>query len=188
MDHSCSIFDSKKRLIAQAEHIPVHLGSMPLAVRRTLEVYKDPLERGDMILVNDPAIAGTHLPDLTLIQAVFFGGEIVSYVANKAHHSDIGGKSPGSMPSDSKELREEGLIIEPIKLLESGKIVDEVLRWITSNVRTPKTTMGNLRAQVAANNMGERRVVEVVSRYGADLFKEAVDEAMSISERDVEEE
>ena len=183
MDHSCSIFDSKRRLIAQAEHIPVHLGSMPLAVRKTLEVYQGSFEQGDMILVNDPSIAGTHLPDLTLIKAVFFENELVAYVANKAHHSDIGGKTPGSMPSDSKELREEGLIIPPVKLVESGKIVDDVLDWITSNVRTPRTTVGDLKAQVAANNIGERRVIEVVDKYRIDLFNCAVEEVMSISER-----
>jgi N-methylhydantoinase B len=183
MDHSCSIFDSKKRLIAQAEHIPVHLGSLPLAVKKTLEVYKGSMGQGDMILVNDPSIAGTHLPDLTLIKAVFFDNELVGYVANKAHHSDIGGRSPGSMPSDSKELAEEGLIIPPVKLVESGRIADEVLTWIMGHVRTPKTTMGDLKAQVAANNMGERRAIEVVERYGVEVFEDAVDEVMSISER-----
>jgi N-methylhydantoinase B len=182
MDHSCSIFDSKKRLVAQAEHIPVHLGSMPLAVQKTLEVYQGSLEPGDMILVNDPAIAGTHLPDLTLVKAVFFGNRIVGYAANKAHHSDIGGKTPGSMPSDSKELREEGLIIPPIKLLESGEMVDDVLDWIKINVRTPKITIGDLKAQVAANNTGERRVIEVVEKYGLELFEDAVEKVMSLSE------
>lgn len=183
MDHSCSIFDSKMRLIAQAEHIPVHLGSMPLAVRKTLKVYGDPLVQGDMILVNDPSIAETHLPDLTLIKPVFFNDKVVSYVANKAHHSDIGGTSPGSMPSDSTELRDEGLIIPPIRLVESGKIVDDVLSWIIRHVRNPKTTIGDLKAQVAANNMGGQRVIEVVEKYGVAVFDDAVEEVMLISER-----
>jgi N-methylhydantoinase B len=183
MDHSCSIFDSRRRLVAQAEHIPVHLGSLPFAVHSTLENFKETLEEGDDILVNDPSLAGTHLPDLTLIKPVFYKGSLVGYVANKAHHSDIGGKSPGSMSSDSTDLREEGLIIEPVKLVRSGVIDNGIINMITSNVRTPKITIGDLKAQIAANKTGERRVIEVIERYGADAVVEAVDSAMAISER-----
>jgi N-methylhydantoinase B len=183
MDHSCSIFDVRRRLLAQAEHIPVHLGSLPFAVHSTLESFKETLVEGDDILVNDPALAGTHLPDLTLIKPVFYKGKPAGYVANKAHHSDIGGKSPGSMPSDSTELREEGLIIEPVKLIRSGIVDNDVIDMITSNVRTPKTTIGDLKAQIAANKTGERRLIEVIERYGADVVEEAVDSAMTISEK-----
>jgi N-methylhydantoinase B len=183
MDHSCSIFDSKRRLVAQAEHIPVHLGSLPFAVNATLESFKETLEEGDAILVNDPFLAGTHLPDLTLIKPVFYREKLAGYVANKAHHSDIGGKSPGSMPSDSTDLREEGLIIKPVKLVRSGVIDDDVINMITSNVRTPRITIGDLKAQIAANSMGERRVIEVIERYGVDVVQEAVDKAMTISEK-----
>jgi N-methylhydantoinase B len=93
MDHSCAIFDDRRRLIAQAEHIPVHLGSMALAVRKGLDEFKGKLEPGDMVLLNDPYISGTHLPDLTLIAPVYFDGELMGYAANKAHHTDIGGKA-----------------------------------------------------------------------------------------------
>jgi N-methylhydantoinase B len=183
MDHSCSIFDSKRRLVAQAEHIPVHLGSLPFAVNSTLEHFSETLEEGDDVLVNDPSLAGTHLPDLTLIKPVFYEGRLSGYVANKAHHSDIGGKSPGSMPSDSTDLHEEGLIIEPVKLVRSGAVDNEVLNMITRNVRTPKITIGDLKAQIAANNTGERRLIEVIERYGADVVQGAVGNAMAISEK-----
>jgi N-methylhydantoinase B len=183
MDHSCSIFDSKKRLVAQAEHIPVHLGSLPFAVNATLKSFKETLEEGDAVLVNDPSLAGTHLPDLTLIKPIFYMAKLIGYVANKAHHSDIGGKSPGSMPSDSTDLREEGLVIEPVKLVRSGSIDDDVIDMITSSVRTPKVTIGDLKAQIAANNMGERRVIEVIEVYGVEVVQEAVDKAMNISEK-----
>ncbi|WXG47511.1 MAG: hydantoinase B/oxoprolinase family protein [Candidatus Atabeyarchaeum deiterrae] len=182
MDHSCSIFDSKRRLVAQAEHIPVHLGSLPFGVKNTLTAYTDSLEAGDIILVNDPSVAGTHLPDLMLIKPVFWKKRLLGYVANKAHHSDIGGKTPGSMPSDSTELSQEGLIIPPTKIVEAGRIVQKVMNWITSNVRTPKTTMGDLKAQMAATTIGERRVIEVFERYGSNLVEEAVDRVMTISE------
>lgn len=183
MDHSCSIFDSRRRLVAQAEHIPVHLGSLPFAVNATLESFRETLEEGDDVLVNDPSLTGTHLPDLTLIKPVFHNGRLVGYVANKAHHSDIGGKSPGSMPSDSTDLHEEGLIIEPVKLVRSGIVDNDVINMITSNVRTPKITIGDLKAQIAANKTGERRLIEVIERYGIDVVNEAVDNAMTISEK-----
>ncbi len=183
MDHSCALFDPQYRLIAQAEHIPVHLGSMAFAVRKGLAAYKGTLEAGDMILFNDPYLSGTHLPDLTLISPILHDGQLVGYAANKAHHTDVGGKAPGSIAGDSTELYQEGLIIPPVKFVKKG-IIDPELSWlIRSNVRTPEVQMGDLRAQIAANNMGIRRVLELVEQYSNDVLNAAMEEIMNYSER-----
>jgi N-methylhydantoinase B len=183
MDHSCALFDSRRRLIAQAEHIPVHLGSMAFAIREGLAAYKGKLEAGDMILFNDPYFSGTHLPDLTLIAPIFHDERLIGYAANKAHHTDVGGRAPGSIAGDSTELYQEGLIIPPVKFVKKG-VIDEELSWlISSNVRTPEVQMGDLRAQIAANNIGIRRVLELVEQYGADILDAAMEEIMDYSER-----
>lgn len=183
MDHSCALFDPERRLIAQAEHIPVHLGSMALAVREGLAAYSGILGPGDMILLNDPYLSGTHLPDLTLISPIHHQGRLIGYAANKAHHTDIGGKAPGSIAGDSTELYQEGLIVPPVKFVKAG-IIDPELSWILkSNVRTPDIQMGDLRAQIAANNTGISRVVELVENYRTETLLEAMVEIMNYSER-----
>ncbi len=183
MDHSCAIFDNRRRLIAQAEHIPVHLGSMALAVREGLSHYKGKLEAGDMLLFNDPYFSGTHLPDLTLIAPIIDGGELIGYAANKAHHTDVGGKAPGSLAGDATELFQEGLIIPPIKFVSGGVIHGDLAEVIKSNVRTPETQMGDLRAQIAANNTGIRRIINLLEEYGVDTLHAAMEEVMDNSER-----
>nr|MQY83346.1 hydantoinase B/oxoprolinase family protein [archaeon] len=183
MDHSCALFDRERRLIAQAEHIPVHLGSMALAVREGLSRYPGELEEGDMLLLNDPYISGTHLPDLTLIAPVFHEGTVIGYAANKAHHTDVGGKAPGSIAGDSTELYQEGLIIPPVKFIRGGEIDGDLARLIQSNVRTPETQMGDLRAQIAANNTGSRRLLELVDEYGVELLEASMAAIMDYSER-----
>jgi len=183
MDFSCTIFDHKKRLAAQAEHIPVHLGSMQLAVQNGLERFNRRLEDGDMILFNDPYISGTHLPDITLICPIFHEGKIVAYSANKAHHSDVGGKAPGSMAGDSTEIYQEGIIIPPVKFVKKNAIHKEIASIVLSNIRTPEIRMGDLRAQMAANLLGKRRILELVDRYGTETLHKAMEEIMSYSER-----
>ena len=183
MDHSCALFSHNRELIAQAEHIPVHLGSMALAIKLGLEEYEGELNRGDMLLLNDPYISGTHLPDLTLIAPIFHDGKIIGYAANKAHHTDIGGSTPGSLGPDSTELYQEGLIIPPVKLVKGGVLDGELSRLIRSNVRTPDIQMGDLRAQVAANNTGIRRVLELVGLYGVETLHSAMTQIMDYSER-----
>jgi len=183
MDHSCALFDDRRRLIAQAEHIPVHLGSMALAVREGLGHYAGSLGPGDMILLNDPYLSGTHLPDLTLIAPIYSEGELVGYAANKAHHTDVGGKAPGSIAGDSTELYQEGIIIPPVKFVKAGEVDPELSWLIRSNVRTPEVQMGDLRAQIAANNTGIRRVLELVSGYGVGTVHEAMEAIMDYSER-----
>jgi N-methylhydantoinase B len=188
MDHSCAIFNHRRELIAQAEHIPVHLGSMALAVKSGLEGYSGILESGDILLLNDPYISGTHLPDLTLISPIFYRNKIIGYAANKAHHTDVGGKAPGSLAADSSELFQEGLIIPPVKFVKKGSVDPEISRLIRSNVRTPDIQMGDLRAQVAANNTGKRRLLELVDQYGMDMVHDAMDAIMDYSERRIREE
>jgi N-methylhydantoinase B len=183
MDFSCAIFDSKKRLVSQAEHIPVHLGSLGWAVKKGLENLHWDLKSGDMVLLNDPYLAGTHLPDMTLIAPVFYEKELIGYVVNKAHHSDIGGKIPGSMSSDATELYQEGLIVPPVRFVKKGKIDKEISSLLLSNVRTPEIQMGDLQAQVAANILGTRRLKSLAEEHGVERLNEAMDQAINDSEK-----
>lgn len=183
MDHSCALFDHELRLVAQAEHIPVHLGSMALAVREGLRYYAGDLAAGDMILLNDPYISGTHLPDLTLIAPICHEGELIGYAANKAHHTDVGGRAPGSIAGDSTELYQEGLIIPPVKFVHDGVVDRDLAYLIRSNVRTPETQMGDLRAQIAANNTGIKRLLELVEEYGVETIHASMEAIMDYSER-----
>ena len=183
MDHSCAIFDPEKRTVAQAEHIPVHLGSMAYAVRKGLEHYGKKLEEGDMLLFNDPYISGTHLPDITLIAPAYHEGKLVAYLANKAHHSDVGGRAPGSLAGDATELFQEGIIIPPVRFVKGGEIDEELSELILSNVRTPKVRMGDLRAQIAANALGIRRMLDLAEEHGVERLHAAMEEIMGYSEK-----
>ncbi len=152
-------------------------------MREGIASYKGTLRPGDIILLNDPYISGTHLPDLTLIASIYESQRLLGYDANKAHHTDVGGKAPGSIAGDSTELYQEGLIIPPVKFVRAG-VIDLELSWlIRSNVRTPDVQMGDLRAQIAANNTGIRRVIELSGQYGADTLHSAMEEIMDYSER-----
>lgn len=164
-DYSCAVFDGQGRMVAQGEHIPVHLGAMPLSVRSAIENVM--MEPGDVVILNDPYRGGTHLPDITLVSPVFEPGQTVPlfYVANRAHHADVGGMTPGSMPL-STEVFQEGIRIPPLKLMQRGQMVKDVLSLILANVRTPEEREGDLSAQVAANKTGERRLLEIAAKYG----------------------
>ena len=165
LDYSCAIYDAAGRTIAQGDHLPVHLGAMPLSVRAAIEHVA--MKAGDMVVLNDPFRGGTHLPDITLVAPVFVGAaEAPSfYVANRAHHSDVGGMSPGSMPL-AREVFQEGLIIPPVKLVKAGEVDAEILLVILANVRTPVEREGDLTAQIAANRIGQERLLRMVTRYG----------------------
>lgn len=165
LDYSCAVYDADGETIAQGDHMPVHLGAMPLSVRAAIDSV--PMQRGDIVVLNDPFQGGTHLPDITLVSAVFVGSEKkpTFYVANRAHHSDVGGMSPGSMPV-AREIYQEGLIIPPILLVKGGAIVKDVWNLILANVRTPDEREGDLSAQIAANRVAERRLRDVVRKYG----------------------
>ncbi len=187
-DYSCAVFDGKGRVVAMGDHMPVHLGSMPMSVAAAIKALD--LGPGDIAMLNDPYAGGTHLPDITLVTPVAApyvspqlgavderrpkvraerGRRITSrpifYVANRAHHSDIGGAQPASMGL-SEEIYQEGLRIPPVALARGGKIQDDVLAMLLSNVRTPQEREGDLMAQVASCRLGERRLVELLEKYG----------------------
>ena len=162
-DFSCAIFNDRGETLAQGSHIPVHLGAMPLSVRAAMESVR--FEEGDLVILNDPYRGGTHLPDITCVSPVFVRGKLGFFAANRAHHSDVGGMTPGSMPL-AQEIFQEGLIIPPLKLVRKGKIDDGILALILSNVRTPDERRGDILAQVAANGIGRRRILETIERYG----------------------
>ena len=119
-----------------------------------------------MFAVNDPFSGGTHLPDITLVSPMAVDGDVLGYAVTRAHHSDVGGMSPGSMPADSRELFQEGLVIPPVRLVRDGEYVPDVLDLILANVRTPDIRRGDLRAQIAANRLAEQRLAELVERRG----------------------
>ena len=162
-DFSCALFDRNGGTLAQGSHIPVHLGAMPLSVQAALDSVA--FEKGDLVILNDPYRGGTHLPDITCISPVFRGGQLHFFVANRAHHSDVGGMTPGSMPL-ATELFQEGLIIPPLKLYSRGRLNRDVFELLLANVRTPEERRGDLLAQVAANEIGRARLEDAVGRFG----------------------
>ncbi len=179
-DFSCGVFDGEGRLAAQAAHIPVHLGSMPLSVAAVLEDLD--LGPGDVAILNDPFRGGTHLPDITMVRGVFAGGRRLFHVANRAHHADVGGARPGSM-SLTGSIYEEGLRIPPVLLVRAGDVEKGVLSMILANVRTPDERRGDLDAQRASLLAGERRLLALVEKYGEDLLTGAARELMGYAER-----
>ena len=181
-DFSCAVFDVRGEMVAQAAHIAVHLGSMPLSVKSAVE--RMPMDPGDVVILNDPFSGGTHLPDLTMVSPVCSAGDRspLFYVANRAHHADIGGMSPGSLPL-STEIFQEGIRIPPVKLVAGGKMQKDVLALILANVRTPQEREGDLTAQIAANRIGERRILEVCGKYGIDEVCRYMEELKGYAER-----
>ena len=212
-DFSCAIFDGQGRMIAQAAHIPVHLGSMPLSVKAAFEHFAGDLHPGDVVVLNDPFRGGTHLPDITMVSPVYLNTEnmvpfgddkstekikkqkikasadsvvqplsLIGFVASRAHHADVGGMTPGSMPV-GREIFQEGLIIPPVKLVKAGQMDQNILELILANVRTPQERRGDLSAQIAANQRGAERLVEMVTRYGEDEVTDAEEQLLAYTER-----
>jgi N-methylhydantoinase B len=213
-DYSCAVFDREGNMIAQAAHIPVHLGSMPLSVAAAVQAFSSPaqgstistsdsqgdglpeqglqeqgLQEGDLIILNDPFRGGTHLPDITLVTPVFLPGldgtagqQLFGFVACRAHHADVGGMSAGSMPV-AREIYQEGLIIPPLKLFERGNLNQAVMDLILANVRTPQERLGDLWAQIAANQRGTTRLQEMALKYGAGEVSFYMKELLTYTER-----
>ena len=172
-DSSAALFDARGRMIAQAAHIPVHLGAMPESVRAVRD--RNPVA-GDVFLLNDPYRGGSHLPDLTLVEAIGRDdGSIAGYAAVRAHHADVGGMSPGSMPQGATELVQEGLVLPPVRLVRAGELNDEMLTLVLANVRTPEERRGDLRAQRAACAAGAAGWRALVARHGAARLGAAAD-------------
>jgi N-methylhydantoinase B len=165
-DFSCALFDAAGAMVAQAAHIPVHLGSTPLSVRAAIDAVK--MQPGDVVMLNDPYAGGTHLPDVTLVAPVYLprGRRPFAYVADRAHHADIGGAAPGSMPL-ATEIYQEGLRVPPVRIVARGAVVADVLRLFVANTRVADERRGDLLAQLAALRLGGARLGELVARTGA---------------------
>ena len=207
LDFSCAIFDASGQMISQAAHIPVHLGAMPISVKTAIERLS--MAPGDGVILNDPYAGGSHLPDITMIAPIFVpvetpaggqavdsttakagnkdssrsdGPELFGFVASRAHHADVGGMAPGSMPL-SQELFQEGLVIPPLKLIEQGRLNEGLMGLLLANVRTPEERAGDLRAQIACNNKGVERMLEVINRYGQQTVRSYMTGLLGYAER-----
>jgi N-methylhydantoinase B/oxoprolinase/acetone carboxylase alpha subunit len=182
-DYSCAIYDAAGETLAMGDHMPVHLGAMPLSVRHVLNTFQ--LGPGDVAIVNDPFRGGTHLPDITSVSGVFLGRNSRKadfYVASRAHHADVGGMSPGSMPL-AREIYQEGLRIPPVLLMRAGAVVPDVMALILANVRTPEEREGDLLAQVMASRLGEARLREIVDKYGLTRVRRSASALLDYTER-----
>src|SRR5215212_2865638 len=162
-DFSCALFSPAGDLLAQAAHIPVHLGSMPASVAAVLR-HLPPLQLGDVAILNDPYQGGTHLPDITIVSPIFHEDQLVGFAANRAHHADVGGLTPGSMTL-STHIDQEGIRIEPSLLYQSGNPNESLRTKILSAVRTPDERLGDLEAQLAANHVGARALLRMIDRH-----------------------
>jgi len=191
-DYSCAVFDGQGQVIAMGDHMPVHLGSMPMSVQAAIDAGS--MEPGDVVMLNDPFRGGTHLPDITLVAPVYVqkvwrgrrrprGSNTKPdfYVASRAHHADVGGAYPGSMGL-CREIYQEGVRIPPVKLMRAGKTDRDVLHMLLNNVRTPHEREGDLGAQIAACHTGAERLREVCKRYGVDRAKRATSDLLAYSE------
>jgi N-methylhydantoinase B len=202
-DYSCAVFDGAGEVVAMGDHMPVHLGSMPMSVRAAVE--KLTLHAGDIAILNDPFCGGTHLPDITLVAPVFLSGkksrsnkksnkeskssakskgtaQPAFYVASRAHHADVGGTYAGSM-GICREIYQEGIRIPPIKLIAGGELQDDVFRLLLNNVRTPEEREGDLNAQIAACHTGATRLLDIVERYGLPRIQRMLGELQEYSEK-----
>ena len=181
-DYSCALFDAEARVIAMGDHMPVHLGSMPMSVEAAVAAIA--FAPGDVAVLNDPYAGGTHLPDITMVLPVFLPGAArpAFYVSTRAHHADVGGAFPGSM-GPAREIFQEGLRIPPIRIVRAGVLDRETLDLLLLNVRTPREREGDLAAQIGACRVGERRILDLVAKYGAPRLVELCNELLDYSER-----
>ncbi len=182
-DYSCAVFDGTGQVIAMGDHMPVHLGSMPMSVKAVIAAIK--LQPGDVAILNDPYAGGTHLPDITMVLGVFTDTEPdapILYVAARAHHADVGGLYPGSMGL-CREIYQEGLRIPPVRIVEAGAVNSSVLQFILHNVRTPGEREGDLLSQIGACRVGEQRLLELLQRYGPENTRRLSADLMNYSER-----
>lgn len=181
-DTSTALFDGVGELVVQAEHIPVHLGALPASVAA---VAGHPQRPGDVWILNHPYAGGTHLPDVTMVSPVFSGGELRGFLANRAHHADMGGARPGSMPAGARTLFEEGLVLPPVRLVAAGEERSDLLALILANCRRPEERRGDLRAQAAALALGARRLAEIEAARGTGYLARAMREVQKYSLRRV---
>ena len=173
-DASTALFDERGRMVMQAEHIPVHLGAMPAAVAAVLDDEQRP---GESFVLNDPYSGGTHLPDITVVTPLFHARELVGFAASRAHHADVGGAEPGSMPAHSRSLADEGVVIPPTRLSE------DVLHTLAGRMRGPRQRIADLRAQLAAGRAGAARVAALIERFGLASVRAGLEETLDYAER-----
>ena len=191
LDFSCAIFDASGNLVANAPHVPVHLGAMGESVRTVLVRRRDTLKPGDMIVLNNPFNGGTHLPDITVVAPVFdeSGKAIRFFVGNRGHHADIGGVTPGSTPPDSTTLEEEGVVIDDFLLRDGGEFREREFRALLTGAlypaRSPDTNLSDIRAQIAANEAGIRELDGVVARYSWGVVEAYMGHVMANAEESV---
>jgi N-methylhydantoinase B len=181
-DYSCAVFDGAARVVAMGDHMPVHLGSMPISVATAIERLS--LKRGDIAMVNDPYAGGTHLPDITFVMPVFLShrSRPMFYVANRAHHSDIGGAIPASMGL-TEEIYQEGLRIPPVLIARRAEFQRDMMAMLLANVRTPREREGDITAQIAACRLGERRLRELLGKHGRAKTEKYLDGLQAYSSR-----
>jgi len=179
-DYSCALCTADGELLAQAAHIPVHLGALPRTLARVLPDF--PLAPGDVLLLNDPYCGGTHLPDLTVIAPVYAQERLAFYLVNRAHHADVGGATPGSMPL-AQSLEEEGVVIPPSYLFKEGRLQEDFLSSLVSHMRVPAERRGDLQAQLAALHRGQERLPPLIERYGLDKLLDMSRALLAYSER-----
>jgi 5-oxoprolinase (ATP-hydrolysing)/N-methylhydantoinase B len=184
LDFSCVIFDPAGQMIAQAEFCPSQIGTIKFTVAWTIdELGLDGFEEGDVVLHNDPYRGSGHVPEHMLLKPVFRDGELVAFVANVAHMSENGAKTPGGLSGDATEIFQEGLLIPPVKIKRRGEDVDDIWKMVLSNHRTPRVTYGDFRAMIGSLDLAERRVHALIDSYGLDVVRTATSELMNIAER-----
>jgi N-methylhydantoinase B len=181
-DYSCALFDSEARVIAMGDHMPVHLGSMPMSVEAAVSAIR--FAPGDIAVLNDPYAGGTHLPDITMVRPVFLpdGARPAFYVSSRAHHADVGGMFAGSM-GPAREIFQEGLRIPPVRIVRGGTIDREILDLLLLNVRTPQEREGDLVAQIGSCRVGEHRILELAARHGESKMRALSGTLLDYSER-----
>ena len=182
-DFSTALCDAEGRLVAQAEHVPIHVGAIPWAVRSVRQFFGDRVRSGDVYLLNDPYHGNNHLPDLTAFVPVFAGSSLAFWSINRSHQSDIGGATHGGYNPGATEIFQEGIRITPLRLYEAGVVRDDVLKMIATNVRHPRDFQGDLAAMIGSARVGERRLLALLAEYGPAVTAQAVEAILDGAER-----
>ena len=182
-DFSTAICGDQGRLVAQAEHIPVHVGALPWGVKSVVDFFGDDVHQGDVFLLNDPYFGGSHLPDLTAFVPVFAGGRLLFWTVNRAHHSDIGGATYGAYNASATEIWQEGLRVPPLRLHSGGEVSQDLMQMLSANVRHPQDFQGDLAAQIGSAHLGEKRLLKLMEEFGADVVEAAVEIILDAAEK-----
>jgi len=183
MDMCCAICDADGRLIVQGMTLPLHLGSIPAAMKAVMNKFGGRVDEGDLIILNDPFEGGSHLPDFFMFRPIFLKGKHIAWAVTEGHHLDVGGKTPGGNGTDATEIFQEGIRVAPTKMFERGRRIEQVFDFIASNVRVPRHVLGDMQAQIAACDTGEKGYLALVERYGLERLTECVEALLDQSER-----